>query len=204
MKSESTLLPYVVAANNPQSLELVLNIKCLPKLKYLASHRQGNTALLAAISTGNVAAALKLISLGGEQINRKNRSTMWLPLSLAISLGQKEIVQALIARKVRPGEDPEDSRRRRSPLLIAAKDGRHDLVAMLLTMSTLDRRVSDDGLQTALDLAVISGCLLTVKLLLEDPIIENPQELYGCNPTFHAIKSEMWKWSRLLSKEECR
>ncbi|KAJ6783116.1 hypothetical protein PWT90_08805 [Aphanocladium album] len=185
--SNSTSLPFIVQAGGAQSIELVLNIRCQTNLKLLQINRQGNTALLAAISTGNVVAALNLIRRRGRQLNCKNRLTAWRPLTLAVAKSQEDVVQALIDQKVSPGNNHEDSKTHGSPLLLAARYGRYRLVEKLLKLRKLDRGVMDNQLHTALDLAVISGCRLTVQTLLDDPLMENAR--YGWNPIFHGIKS---------------
>ncbi|KAJ2981953.1 hypothetical protein NQ176_g1703 [Zarea fungicola] len=189
MYSRSTLLPYVVQAGNPNSINMVLSINCTPSLSYLGRTCQGQTALLAAIHSGYVETALKLISRGGQQINLRNLVTGWRPLTLAVVRNQEEVVRALIARKALDIHDSEDSRYHGSPLILAARSGQHRLVGMLLEVPSLDRSVTHRKLRTALDLAVMAGCWQTVRVLLNDPFTRNYFAVYGHNPIFHAIAS---------------
>ncbi|KAJ2982417.1 hypothetical protein NQ176_g1402 [Zarea fungicola] len=168
---------------------MVLNINCTPSLSYLGRTRQGQTALLAAIHSGYVDTALKLISRGGQQINLRNLVTGWRPLTLAVVRNQEEVVRALIARKALDIHDSEDSRYHGSPLILAARSGQHRLVSMLLEVPSLDRSVTDGRLRTALDLAVLAGCWQTVHVLLNEPFTRNYFAVYGHNPIFHAIAS---------------
>ncbi|KAJ3497930.1 hypothetical protein NLG97_g1520 [Lecanicillium saksenae] len=190
MHSCSTSLPYVIEAGTTESIDLVLSIECDRPLGLRSTNRNGNTALLAAISTNNVDVALNLISRvdrGSWDLSCMNFLSTWRPLTLAVSKNQEEIVQALVDKEVETLDWGSDSHTRGSPLLLAAKYSRYRLVAMLLRLRNLDRLVTDDERRTALDLAVLSGCWRTVQALLDDPLTAVAQ--YGYNPLFHAIES---------------
>ncbi|KAJ2981976.1 hypothetical protein NQ176_g1700 [Zarea fungicola] len=170
---------------------MVLNINCTPSLSYLGLTRQGQTALLA-IHSSYVDTALRLINRGGQQINLRNLVTGWRPLTLAVVRNQEEVVRALlIVMKAVDISDSEDSRYHGSPLTLAARSGQHRLVGMLLEVPSLDRRVTDRRLCTALDLAVLAdGNVIIVETLVQTGFAVIPPQL--CKALQSGNEAMLW------------
>ncbi|KAJ2982651.1 hypothetical protein NQ176_g1251 [Zarea fungicola] len=149
----TSCLPSIASLGN---LALIQSLREFKNFSADARNGNGDTALLCAIDEGHDDVAQTLIEIGGGQLDLRNGHRNCRPLTLAITLGRKEVVRSLLLIDgiMVNGERCTDYG---MPLFEACRTGNEDILKLLLARDDVDVSTTNEDGQTGLHVAAIRG-----------------------------------------------
>jgi len=156
LKEETRGETALMVAIREKSMRSVMVLLASPKIDLEAASNNGDTALMIASYTDNLAAVQALLDKDAE-VNRHG----WTALHYAAAVGNSEIVSLLLDKSAYiDAESPN----RTTPLMMAARAGHTD-VAKLLIEAGADVKLKNDKGLTAYDFAVDNERTSTAEFL---------------------------------------
>ena len=148
-----TALMVAIRENSMRSVQVLL---ASPKTDIEAASNNGDTALMIASFTRNIAAVKALLEKDAE-VNRHG----WAPLHYAAAVGDTDIMKLLLDKSAYvDAESPNNT----TPIMMAARGGQSDAVKLLIEAGA-DASLKNANGMTAYDFAVKNEHLNTAELL---------------------------------------